>query len=289
MYPINEAEGTSVMHAQDSHSETLDRFSAASVASKYPSEFRQGHWRDERERRCILNALKHVPHDAHVLDLPCGTGRVTRLLQERGYQVTAADSSEEMLALAERNGTMRRSGCGDATVPVTYHASDVLSSGFCDGQFDAVVCHRLFHHFRESETRKAAMRELCRISRGPVIMSFFNSFSLTAWIRRGRHIFSRRPIRDRVSVSMSLFLAELEAAGLSPLRTFAATWGISPMWLVVAVPACCVTERVDATVEPHVESLLCAPMGPSGVAANLTAAGVRSRAKADAERCRVVT
>ena len=39
-----------------------------------------------------------VPPPASLLELGCGTGRVTRQLLERGYAVTAVDESPEMLA-----------------------------------------------------------------------------------------------------------------------------------------------------------------------------------------------
>jgi len=39
-----------------------------------------------------------------VLDLACGTGRLTRILAERGYQMIAVDASAEMLAQATARG-----------------------------------------------------------------------------------------------------------------------------------------------------------------------------------------
>lgn len=38
-----------------------------------------------------------VPAGAHILELGCGVGRVTRPLLERGFTVTAVDESQEML------------------------------------------------------------------------------------------------------------------------------------------------------------------------------------------------
>jgi SAM-dependent methyltransferase len=40
---------------------------------------------------------------SHILDLCCGTGRVTAGLLERGFRVTGVDASEPMIALALRN------------------------------------------------------------------------------------------------------------------------------------------------------------------------------------------
>lgn len=41
-----------------------------------------------------------LPEHAHVLELGCGFGRMTRVLLDRGFQVTALDVSEKMIRLA---------------------------------------------------------------------------------------------------------------------------------------------------------------------------------------------
>ena len=43
---------------------------------------------------------KHGLRPQSVLDLACGTGSMSVLLARRGYQVLAADMSEDMLAMA---------------------------------------------------------------------------------------------------------------------------------------------------------------------------------------------
>jgi SAM-dependent methyltransferase len=47
--------------------------------------------------------LRNLPVGSAVLDLCCGTGRVTHALVERGLRVTGVDASEPMLRLARRN------------------------------------------------------------------------------------------------------------------------------------------------------------------------------------------
>jgi SAM-dependent methyltransferase len=47
--------------------------------------------------------LPHLPPDAHVLDLCCGTGHLAQALVERGYQVMGIDGSEEMIRFARIN------------------------------------------------------------------------------------------------------------------------------------------------------------------------------------------
>lgn len=47
--------------------------------------------------------LSRLPASARVLDVCCGTGRFTRKVRRKGFQVTGIDVSEAMLALARRN------------------------------------------------------------------------------------------------------------------------------------------------------------------------------------------
>ena len=68
-----------------------------------------------------------------VLDLGCGTGSMTLELARRGYNMTALDLSEEMLAVAD--GRLHTAGCGD----VLFIRGDMRSFELY-GTVDAVVC-----------------------------------------------------------------------------------------------------------------------------------------------------
>jgi len=60
-----------------------------------------------------------VPPPASLLELGCGTGRVTRSLIKLGYAVTAVDESAEMLARVGGARTVR-SAIEDLTMPGTF-------------------------------------------------------------------------------------------------------------------------------------------------------------------------
>lgn len=212
------------------------RFSNPKVAKQYPSGFREGHWRDEHEKDSLIKALRYFPKGAHILDLPCGSGRLTKILLSSGYNVTAADVSPVMLKIAERNINIYRFEEKIQSQEVQFRMVDIRNTGFNDNEFDGVICYRLFHHFSDADTRKKAMAELQRISQGPVIISFFNSFSLSASLRKLKYFMKRMPITDRVAIKMSLFLNELKSQGMRPVDTIPIRWGVSPMWDVVSIP-----------------------------------------------------
>ena len=218
-----------------SYRQAVYRFSTPRVAARYPSEYRPRHWRDKRERQCILNALDGIPTGSRVLDLPCGSGRLTRLLVGQGFRVTGADVSEAMLTRARTNNATRPAAASDTFPHVDFEHCDVMRTGYPDGHFDAIICNRLFHHFNESVIRVQALRELRRISRGPVIISFFNSFALNAAYHRVKNILRRRVLHDRIPIAFKTFHAEIQSAGFSVQKKIAVHWGISPHWYVVVV------------------------------------------------------
>jgi 2-polyprenyl-3-methyl-5-hydroxy-6-metoxy-1,4-benzoquinol methylase len=221
--------------ALNSHEAAICRFDQEEVAENYPARFGTG-WRDRREVRSIRRALLRIPPGSHVLDLPCGAGRLLDILTSCGYRVTCADCSEHMIRMARlRWEAIRSKEQLDATEAV-FAVRDVMQTEYPDGHFDAVVCNRLFHHFRESEVRIRALTELRRISRGPVIVSFFNAFALGAIRFQLKHALRRRAPLDRVPIPAWSFLNDVRRAGLTPTSLHAVTWGVSPLWHVVSVP-----------------------------------------------------
>lgn len=119
----------------------------------------------------ILDELGAAPPLGRVLDVPCGSGRLSPVLLERSERVVSLDVSAEMLAALER----RRDGRVRALVE---------GLPFRDDSFDAVVCCRLLHHLGPAADLERATSELLRVSRGIVVASFWDSNALPSWRRR---------------------------------------------------------------------------------------------------------
>ena len=72
----------------------------------------------EEWSRYIIGLLKEYGIcDGTVLDLGCGTGKITRLLKKAGYDMIGVDNSEDMLELAMEKRVGDRGGdriSGDA-------------------------------------------------------------------------------------------------------------------------------------------------------------------------------
>jgi SAM-dependent methyltransferase len=93
-----------------------------------------------------LAAQTGVLPPARVADVGCGTGILTRLLAERGYDVVGIDPNEEMLAYARQAGGAR------------YESGEAEATGLPEGSVDLVTAAQAFHWFD-------AARALCEMRR----------------------------------------------------------------------------------------------------------------------------
>lgn len=90
-----------------------------------------------------------------VLDVGCGSGRITERLATVAGRVTAVDLSQSMLAVAEKKLAGR----------VELLSGDLRKLPVGDGQFDCVLCTRgVFSHLIDAEDQLAAGRELARVA-----------------------------------------------------------------------------------------------------------------------------
>jgi SAM-dependent methyltransferase len=140
---------------------------------------------NERE---IALALDLVPREGRVLDLACGTGRLSRAIADRGQRVIGVDYSGPMAA--------KTAALGVPTV-----VGDGFGTPFQSGSFQAVVSMRFAFHYAELRPLLAEMRRLA-VPHGAVVFDTY-SWSPRAAIALGSgrwggrvHIHSRRSVRE---------------------------------------------------------------------------------------------
>lgn len=170
---------------------------------------------DRRERAALCRLLRGLEIGAGPwLDVPSGAGRMSELLPGPVVQV---DLDPAMLQAAP--GERPRARARAHALP------------FADDSFAGALCHRLIHHLPGSDERVQVLAELARVSRGPVVFSFFHATSL----QHARRLIRRRtgkPRSGRGAVRLRTLLRDLERAGLrleaaAPLLPF-----LSEQWLV---------------------------------------------------------
>ncbi len=84
--------------------------------------------------RYVRRIVAHRRERVHkVLDLACGTGTLSELMEREGYSVVGVDISEEMIAEARRKAL-------EGSLRTRYYAQDAASMSIPGAQFDLCVC-----------------------------------------------------------------------------------------------------------------------------------------------------
>ncbi len=99
--------------------------------------------------------LKFMPERGRVLDLACGAGGFSFLLEEMGFQVIGLDSSETMLRRARKFAEEKRS-------KVEFVKGDARELPFEDDSFDYVLFIDSLVHFEPSGLN-SVFREAARV------------------------------------------------------------------------------------------------------------------------------
>lgn len=112
----------------------------------------EAYWESGRSQ--ALDASHWIEEGGTVLDFGCGDGRLSIPLARLGFDVYAADASNEMLQRLKENIAPYR---GEFNMTMVGSCGDNLSDLFGVGivpQFDAVVCRAvLIHHGYDDATR----------------------------------------------------------------------------------------------------------------------------------------
>lgn len=199
------------------------------VVSKYEEErFKglKGYLVNKRELKLIDKALKHadITPPATILDIPCGTGRLSIHLAGMGFKLTGVDISSEMLSFAKEK--IRRFNLGNK---IKVEVGDAESLHYLADSFDICVSLRFFGHTPE-ENRKKILKELSRVTKKHFILAYYLKNSLQYYLRRKK--------REKKSIEWHPFTLiqiedELDKAGLRKLKSFFLAPGISETVVVL--------------------------------------------------------
>jgi SAM-dependent methyltransferase len=118
--------------------------------------------RDISTQRAIASALDKLSGCRTILDMPCGTGRLLKLIQDAGYTYFGSDVSREMLTVCLEK------------IPPNSNPYFVCADGedmpFSSGTFDCVLCVR-FLNLIPPDVRLSILKELFRISKKYLVVS----------------------------------------------------------------------------------------------------------------------
>ena len=132
------------------------------IAKGYEAErVHTEHWQQEQAQ--MEQFLHDFPVRTSVLDVAVGTGRFFPLYAKREMQVTAIDSSADMIAESRR-----RASAVNLLARLDVGFADALP--YDDDAFDLVVCFRFLPHIVSSSVAIAAISEISRVTRGHALL-----------------------------------------------------------------------------------------------------------------------
>ena len=205
-----------------------DHYRDEAVAEGYDAErfaSRKGRLVDRREQSLIFSLIRAagLRPPATLVDVPVGTGRLAASMAAAGYRVTGVDVSAQMIDRAKaRLAALPESIRPDLAV------GDAEAMPFEDASVDAVISLRLSGHLPPA-TRVAVLREFARVSRGHVIVAYYDARSLQGRIRGpARRGLSWNPVR------LADIDGELTAAGLHRVARRFMLRGVSETVVVLA-------------------------------------------------------
>jgi ubiquinone/menaquinone biosynthesis C-methylase UbiE len=174
-------------------------------------EYEKSRYRHLDQR--IINRIEHRLIDRlldasgtegrSILNVPCGYGRFSEILDRRYGRICCFDIQPEILAMAVRRH--------DAASVFGVNGS-IRRLPFADRSFDMIMSIRFFHHYFEDHDRVAMLRELRRVSR--------KSLLITYYARNFLHELTRRVSgmsREIIMLDRGKFLQELASVGFRPI------------------------------------------------------------------------
>jgi len=197
------------------------RLQGPTEAERYAHRFEHGSRRriDRREQRAVRRIFGRLPDCHSVLDVPCGAGRFLPTLAQFCPEVVGADVSAEVLGFARRRAE-------SAGVPVQVLCGDASRLPLPDNAVDAVFCNRLLHHLVKPEERARILRELHRVTRRYLVVSFFDYQRFGAWRRFLKRLKGSKPAYEG-QPTFAQFSAETARIGFR-LREVVPT---GPLWI----------------------------------------------------------
>ncbi len=101
---------------------------------------------------------KYTTSGCRVLDIGCGTGKVTIPLASRGFSVTGVDINAEALKMAKSTSELQE-------IPQSplFAQTDATNLPFSDATFDMVIMQAFLTTITSKEDRSKVMQEACRV------------------------------------------------------------------------------------------------------------------------------
>jgi ubiquinone/menaquinone biosynthesis C-methylase UbiE len=134
----------------------------------------KGRLYDNLQKNIIRKMLSLLPKDLSIIDLPCGTGRITEVLTEFTTHIVCGDISDDMLGVARQKLIAKNEN-------IVYRIIDAEKIDFQNNSFDLVTTIKLMHLI-PLVVQARVLREIVRVSKRWVIVTYaYNSW--LSWVK----------------------------------------------------------------------------------------------------------
>jgi SAM-dependent methyltransferase len=159
-----------------------------------------------REFKLIGQLIERVGRSRIILDLPCGGSRLTPAFADAAELVIEADIAHGQLLFGRAESSV--------ATPRIWMTASAFHIPLRDASVDGTICVRLSHHLPTAAERERLLKELLRVSRRFVIMTFFDHHSLKNMLRRLRRPFDGQPPKMTMATARVAELARQHGARL---------------------------------------------------------------------------
>ena len=162
------------MSVNSHHELVKNSYQDTKIAEEYDSlRFTSffGSLSNKRDIGMILSALSThgISSDSKLLDVACGTGRITQILATKYSHVEGCDGSEEMMTVARSKDELQN---------ISFHVGDATALPFEDNSFECVTSIRFIGHLNRADCDQV-FSEMGRVSSDLVVfdLSIDNVFT----------------------------------------------------------------------------------------------------------------
>lgn len=127
-----------------------------SLSAKKVLDAQVMHVRAKQEAEFLIQEFGLMPN-SRILDIPCGTGRHSKIFAQNGFRVTGVDINSECIKLAKRNCT---------GLSATFRVGNMNRLAWARGKFDAIInLYSSFGYFQTDEENAAVAKEWAKVLR----------------------------------------------------------------------------------------------------------------------------
>lgn len=195
------------------------------LTSNEPVSFVRQLVREGREKMQVV-IMDKLPKDlrgARILDAGCGTGLLSRMLDERGAEVVGVDISEKLIEVAKNRSSLNKN--------IEYFAGDMKEQSF--GNFDYIIAMDSLIHYSTEDVISSIADFSNRANISVLFTIIPSTFALRTKLRLGKYFPKSERSPEVVPIDRGK-LHQLETHGvkasLSKVKRIKSFFYVSEAW-----------------------------------------------------------